>query len=96
MPTIEIRRSHTLPKDEARKRAEDLANSLQEKLSLQWRWEGDRLTFDAPRGPAKGTTGSVEVTGEAVTVQIDLPFLLRMVKGKVESRVEEKLRQVLA
>jgi putative polyhydroxyalkanoate system protein len=95
MPTIEIRRSHALPKDEARRRAAELATSLQEKLSLEWRWEGDRLAFEASRGPAKGTHGCVEVTSDAVTVQIDLPFLLRMLKAKVESKVEEKLRRVL-
>jgi putative polyhydroxyalkanoate system protein len=95
MPTIEIRRSHVLPKDEARRRAEELASSLQEKLHLEWRWEGDRLAFESSRGPAKGTRGAVEVTSDAVTVQIDLPFLLRVMKTKVESRVEERLRQVL-
>jgi hypothetical protein len=30
-----------------------------------------------------------------VRVQIDLPFLLRVLKGKVESKVNEKLDQVL-
>jgi putative polyhydroxyalkanoate system protein len=95
MATIELQRSHSLPIDEARKRAEELATSLEGKLGLKWRWEGERLVFDAPHGPAKGTRGSVRVTGEEVSVEIDLPFLLRMLKGKVESRVKEKLDRLL-
>ena len=35
---------------------------MQAKLDLQWHWEGDHIRFEAPSGPAKGTTGTVEVT----------------------------------
>jgi putative polyhydroxyalkanoate system protein len=95
MATIDVRKSHALPKDEARKRAEDLANSMQKRFDLDWRWEGDRILFDAPRGAAKGTRGSVDVGDSDVRVQIDLPFLLRLMKGTVESKVNEKLSQLL-
>jgi putative polyhydroxyalkanoate system protein len=95
MATIDIRRTHTLAKDEAKKRAEELARGMEGKLGLQWQWEGDHIRFEAPSGPAKGTTGTVEVTDSIVRVQIDLPFLLRVLKGKVESKVNEKLDQVL-
>jgi putative polyhydroxyalkanoate system protein len=95
MATIDVRRTHALPKDEARKRAEDLARSMQQRFDLDWRWEGDRIVFEAPRGAAKGTRGSVDVGEREVRVQIDLPMLLRMLKGTVESKVTEKLNQVL-
>jgi putative polyhydroxyalkanoate system protein len=95
MATIEVRRSHKLPIEDARKRAEELARSLEEKLGLKWSWEGDRLVFSAPSGPAKGTQGSVEVGTAEVAVKIDLPFILRMVKGKVEAKVAEKLDKLL-
>jgi putative polyhydroxyalkanoate system protein len=95
MATVDIRRTHTLAKDEAKKRAEQLAKGLESKLDLQWHWDGDHIRFEAPKGPAKGTTGTVEVTDQVVRVQIDLPFLLRVLKGKVESKVNEKLDQLL-
>jgi putative polyhydroxyalkanoate system protein len=95
MATIDIRRTHTLAKDEAKKRAEELARGMEAKLDLKWRWEGDHIRFEAPSGAARGTTGTVEVTDSMVRVQIDLPFLLRVLKGKVESKVNEKLDQVL-
>jgi putative polyhydroxyalkanoate system protein len=95
MSTIDVRRAHALPKEEARKRAEDLANSMKQKFELDWRWDGDRIAFDAPRGAAKGTKGTVEVGDKEVRVQIDLPWLLRMLKGTIESKVNDKLNQLL-
>jgi putative polyhydroxyalkanoate system protein len=95
MATIDVRRSHSLPKDEAKKRAEDLARSMQQKLELDWRWEGDRIVFEAPRGAAKGTKGTVEVSPSEVRVQIDLPLLLRVLKSTVEAKVNEKLAQLV-
>jgi putative polyhydroxyalkanoate system protein len=68
---------------------------MQQRFELDWRWEGDRIVFDAPRGAAKGTRGSVDVSERDVRVQIDLPFLLRMLKGTVESKVHEKLEKLL-
>jgi putative polyhydroxyalkanoate system protein len=95
MSTIDVRRAHALPREEARKRAEELASSMQQKFELEWKWEGDRIVFDAPRGAAKGTKGSVEVGDTEVRVQIDLPFLLRMLKGTIESKVNDRLTQLL-
>jgi hypothetical protein len=37
----------------------------------------------------------VRVDEAEVSVEIDLPFLLRMLKGKVESKVREKLDRLL-
>ncbi len=95
MATIDVRRSHSLPKDEAKKRAEDLARSMQQKLELDWRWEGDRIVFEAPRGAAKGAKGTVEVSESDVRVQIDLPLLMRVLKSTVEAKVNEKLAQLV-
>ena len=96
MATIDVRRAHALPKEEAKKRAEELAKGdAAEVRAYSGDWEGDHIRFEAPRGAAKGTTGTVEVGDKEVRVQIDLPFLLRMLKGKVESKVNEKLDQLL-
>ena len=95
MATIDVRRNHALSKDEAKRRAEDLAKTMQQKLDLEWRWEGDRIVFEAPRGAAKGTKGTVDVSDKDVRVQIDLPLLMRVMKGTVESKVSEKLSQLL-
>lgn len=91
MATIDIKRSHTLDRDEARKRAEELARGMEAKLGIRWSWEGDRIKFDAPSGAAKGATGQVSVAETEVRVEVDLPFLLRAIKGTVESKINQKL-----
>lgn len=95
MATIDIRRSHTLDKDEAKRRAEELAKGMQEKLGIRWHWDGDKIRFDAPSGAAKGATGTVFVDPSDVRVEVDLPFLLRAVKGTVESKINQKLDALL-
>jgi putative polyhydroxyalkanoate system protein len=95
MATIDIRRAHTLDPEEAKRRAEQLAKGMQEKLGIRWRWEGNQIKFDAPSGAAKGATGQVSVDASNVRVEVDLPFLLRAVKGMVEGKINEKLDALL-
>lgn len=95
MATIDIRRAHTLSLEQAKQRAEELARSMEAKLGIRWSWDGDRIRFDAPTGAAKGATGVVGVDASSVRVEIDLPFLLRAIKGTVESKVNDKLNELL-
>ena len=95
MSTIDISRSHILPIDTAKQKAEELANSMQTKLGLTWAWAGDSIKFEAPGGVAKGTKGEVVVTASQVRVAVDLPFMLRMMKGSIEDKINEKLNQLL-
>jgi putative polyhydroxyalkanoate system protein len=95
MATIEISRSHSLPKEEAKQKAEELAKSMETKLGLAWKWVGDNVEFHAPSGAAKGTKGVVRVLEKAVEVSVDLPFMLKMMKGTIEEKIQEKLRAIL-
>lgn len=95
MATIDIRRSHTLGKEVAKQKAESLAKGMEAKLGIRWRWEGDNIKFDAPSGAAKGASGRVGVTDSDVSVAIDLPLLLRAVKGTIESRVNDELDKLM-
>ena len=95
MATIDIRRAHTLDKDEAKRRAEALAKGMEEKLGIRWHWEGDEIRFDAPSGAAKGATGTVKVDASDVRVAVDLPFLLRAIKGTIEGKIDQKLDELL-
>ncbi len=94
MATIDLSRAHTLPLDEAKKKAEDIARSMEAKFAIQWRWEGANITFDTPSGAAKGVKGKLAVSDKQVRIEIDLPFLLRAIKGTIEDRVKEKLDQL--
>jgi putative polyhydroxyalkanoate system protein len=96
MATIDITRNHNLGIETAKQKAEVLANGMKDKLGIEWRWQGDNIKFDAPSGMAKGASGTVSVAATTIRVEIDLPFLLRAMKGAVESKVNEKLDQTLA
>ena len=41
MATIELARPHSLSLDDAKKKAEDLAQGMAAKLGLSWKWVGD-------------------------------------------------------
>lgn len=91
MATIELSRAHSLSLDDARSKAEELAKGMESKLGIQWKWDGNTIRFDAPSGAAKGTKGEVRVSEKDVKVAIDLPFMLRVMKGTIEDKVKEKL-----
>jgi|JI10StandDraft_1071094.scaffolds.fasta_scaffold12553_7 putative polyhydroxyalkanoate system protein len=95
MATIDIERHHGMTADAARKRAEELARRLETRKGVRWRWEGATLRLDAPSGPAKGTKGAVRVDEKTVRIELDLPLLLRAMKGLVETMLNEKLDHVL-
>ncbi len=91
MSTIDITRAHSLPIDQAKQKAEELASGMASRFGIAWKWEGDTIRFDAPDGMAKGTKGAVTVSDKDVRVAIDLPFMLKMMKGTIESKIKEKL-----
>jgi putative polyhydroxyalkanoate system protein len=91
MATIDISKAHTLSLDDAKQRAEELAKGMESKLGLAWKWEGDTIHFNAPSGAAKGTTGTVAVSSKEIRVAVDLPFMLRVMKGTIEDKIKEKL-----
>lgn len=95
MATIDIERKHSLGTEVAKQRAEELAKRMEAKLGIQWKWDGDKIRFDAPSGAAKGAKGTVNVSDSSVRVEIDLPFLLRALKGTIEGRVNDELNKLM-
>ena len=95
MATIDMRRKHSMSREQTRAKAEELARGMEEKLGIRWQWQGDAIRFDTPAGVAKGTTGQVTVSDSEVRVEIDLPFLLRAIKGTIEGKVKEKLDAIV-
>lgn len=96
MATIDIRRPHNLGLETARSRAEDLAKELATKLGIRWSWHGDTIEFQGDSGPVKGVKGRVDVSTIDVHVAIDLPLLLRAMKGTIATKVEGKLDKLVA
>jgi len=89
MATIDISRGHKLGKEEAKNRANQILGRLKDGYGIKGEWAGDKFDITAP---AKGT---FTVTDASVRLEIDLPFMLRPIKGKIEAKVNEEFDRSL-
>lgn len=86
---------HSLGQAEARRRLTDgfaqmrqqMTGGLITLVSMQERWEGDRLHF---QGGALGQTirGRLDVLPESVQIQIDLPEILATIASSIATRLK--------
>lgn len=88
MATIEMSRDHKLGKDEAKNRANQVLERMKD-YGIKGTWNG--YTFDIT-APAKGT---FVVSDSNVRISIDLPFMLRPLKGKIESKINQEFDRSL-
>ncbi|HEY8084359.1 MAG TPA: polyhydroxyalkanoic acid system family protein [Methylophilaceae bacterium] len=90
MSGIHIERVHTLGKADARKSAEHIAARLKHELKIDSQWHGDVLQLTHA-----GAKGSIVVADNKVEVRVELPFLLRPLRAKVEREIEQQLDKYL-
>ena len=86
MPDIDIRRAHGLGLEGARAAAERMAAHLAARFDLKGTWRGNVLHFERP-----GVTGSLHVGPEDVHLSVALGFLLRAMKGSIESAIVREM-----
>ncbi|MGD2111833.1 MAG: polyhydroxyalkanoic acid system family protein [Gammaproteobacteria bacterium] len=91
MANIHIKRSHNLPRDEARARVERIAEDLKRKLDAEYAWKGDSLQFHRT-----GASGSIDVGDGFIDLNIKLGMLLVPIKGKIEETIREHINSALA
>lgn len=89
MADINITRSHTLGKAEAKTRANQVLDRMKSQ-GIEGTWNGDVFNITKP---AKGT---FTVSDTQVVVAIDLPFLMKALKGTIEGRINQELERSLA
>jgi putative polyhydroxyalkanoate system protein len=92
MPKVNLEQRHTLSTDEVKKRLENLMAQLGAKYGVTARWTG----ANEAEIKATGTTGKISCGDGVVRVVLDLSFALTPVKGKVEQRVAQELKNALA
>ena len=90
MATIEISRTHALGKDEAKNRTNTVLEKMKSSQGIQGTWSGDTFNITKP------ATGTFMVTDTLVQIAIDLPFMLRPLKGTIEQRINQELDKALA
>jgi len=91
MATIEVTRAHGMDSNQIRAAVQAVAQRLQSDLSAQYAWSGDRLNFECP-----GASGHIDVTGSDVRVAVDLGWLLKPMRGRIEQSIHQYLDESLA
>jgi putative polyhydroxyalkanoate system protein len=94
--TIRIRRPHGCPPHALRREAEAVARRLEARHAVRWSFVENRLGLVAASGVASGARGSVTIGESDVTVELDLPFGLRPMRGLVERELGKRLDALLA
>lgn len=91
MKNVNVRKDHSLGKDEARKRVAGIAESLCGKYGLQSSWSGDDLEISG-----SGVNGCIAVEDQAVEVNVKLGFALSMMEGTIRTSLEDAMDRHLA
>jgi putative polyhydroxyalkanoate system protein len=95
MATIEISRTHSMPVEELKKKVGEMSGSLDANYAVKSRWEGEKMILEGS-GMSRGVKGHITFDASSVRIEIDLPLLLRAMKGQVEGSVTRKLDRILA
>jgi hypothetical protein len=93
---------HSLGKEEARRRIADGFGRLQQQMtsgigamvSMQERWEGDRLHFEGS-GLGQKISGRLDVRDDSVQIQLDLPEILAAIADRISGKLQKEGQKLL-
>ena len=81
MAAIDITRNHTLGKTAVKEKVNQVLERIGGSIGLQGAWDGDVFKITKP------ATGTFAISDTTVHVEIELSFLQRALKGKIEERI---------
>ena len=85
MPDIELVRPFSLPIAVAKARVQKTADELAAEYGLRSEWHHNTLRFDRT-----GLHGEIHVTNSEIQLQVNLSFLLKPLKERLITRIEDK------
>ena len=88
--TIEVSKQHRLGLAGARQAVQLVAERLQSDLNARHDWQGDKLKFECP-----GAEGHINVTETGIQVSVDLSWLLKPARGRIERSINEYLDEAI-
>ena len=100
MPKMNVSVPHSLNPEEAVSRIKNLVGDMKKQFGdrvtdLKEEWTGNNGQFSF-KAMGFDVSGTVHVDSNEVRIQGDLPFAASMFKGRIESTIQEKARQLLA
>ena len=95
--TVNVPHKHT--RMEAKSRIEGGFEKAQQQIagkgvSVEQEWNGDRMDFRAGMMGQK-VTGNLVVTDDHVVIEVDLPWMLRALSGKVQEQLKSGTQLLL-
>ncbi|AKA84012.1 polyhydroxyalkanoic acid system protein [Pseudomonas synxantha] len=91
MARITVEREHSLGKEQARAKAEQLARKLEDKYGVESSWSGDTLKLTR-----SGVKGTVAVADDSLRIDVELGLLMSAMSGTIKSEIEKALDKALA
>ena len=89
MSRINIYRKHSLNRDKARRAAEKVAEHLNDRFQLHYRWEGDSLHFKHA-----GLKGYLELKESEVRIRINLGLMMLAMKPFLEQEIHLYMNEI--
>ena len=84
MADISKKRQHALEADEVEVRIERIAMGLVERIGGEWRWEDGDAVYEG-----RGARARVEYTAETIMMKVKLPLMLKPMRGRIASVIDE-------
>jgi Putative polyhydroxyalkanoic acid system protein (PHA_gran_rgn) len=100
MPKMKISVLHSLDPDEATRRIKNLVGDVKKQFAdkvtdVKEEWSGNNGQFGF-KAMGFEIAGTVEVDRTEVRIESNLPFAASMFKGRIETAIQEKAKQLLA
>ena len=88
---MKIRREHSLGTTEARRRVDEIAADMGNRLNLSSEWRGDDLQVKG-----SGVNGTIAVSEDAIEINFNLGFALKFMEGSIRTAIESTIDKHLA
>ena len=88
---MKIRREHSLGTTEARRRVDEIAADMGNRLNLSSEWRGDDLQVKG-----SGVDGTIAVSEDAIEINFNLGFALKFMEGSIRTAIESTMDKHLA
>ena len=88
---MKIRREHSLGTTEARRRVDEIAADMGNRLNLSSEWRGDDLQVKG-----SGVDGTIAVSENAIEINFNLGFALKFMERSIRTAIESTMDKHLA
>src|SRR5438876_718036 len=100
MANVCISLPHQLDRAEARKRMQECLAQVRKQYGstlghLDERWNGDTMDFTFVTLVGMPVSGQAHIEDRAVRLEIELPWILSMLAGKIKQSIEQEGRKLL-